>query len=145
MKGVQNMNKEKQKQEALARMKMLQIMPAVIRDFKNNNKVYYSERQNSYFLATLYWLDNHPEWVEMVKEFEAETGYMVYHAQLTYTEFGDLLSLFFVGEENEWEQEREDLANGQSCCKVINLNEPRFSEMGYIGIQPAMGGVTRTW
>ena len=139
------MNRQQQKQEAIKRMKMLKIMKEVIQDFKDNDKLYYSERQNSIFCATLYWLDNHPEWAGMVKEFEAETGYLVYHAQLTHTEFGDLLSLFFVGEEDEWEYEREDLVNGQSCCKVLNLSEPRFSEMGYIGFQPAMGGITRTW
>ena len=137
---------KKQKQEALNRMKMLHLMKEVIDDFEKNDKVYYSERQNSFFNATLYWLDNHQEWAQQVKEFETRTGCLVYHCQLTYTEFGKLLSLFYVDKDEEnWEQDRKDIQDREVFVKVINLDDDFCSDYGYIGIQPSMGGVTRTW
>ena len=62
--------KKKQKEEAIKRMKLLHLMPQVIEDFEKSDRVYYSERQNSFFCATLYWLDNHKEYVDLVKDFE---------------------------------------------------------------------------
>ena len=136
---------QEQKQQALSRMKAMKIMKEVIDDFKKNGRVYYSERQNSFFQATLYWLDNNPEWEIMVKEYEKESGCLVYHAQLTHTEIGDMLSLFFVsGYKEDWPQENEDIANGRVCAHVINLSDG-YSETGYIGFKPIFGGVVRTW
>ena len=138
--------KERQKQEALKRMGMLHIMKEVIDDFKQNNKLYYSERQNSFFNATLYWVDNNPAWADLIKRFELKNGVLVYHCQLTHTEFGDLLSLLYVAkDEDEWSQERKDIETGEVFVKVVNLNEDLFSEYGYIGIKPSMGGITRVW
>lgn len=137
--------KQKQKEEALKRMKLLQIMPQVIKDFKNNNKVYYSERQNSFFLATLYWVDNHEEYVQLIKEFEKKHKALVYHAQLTHLTYGDNLALFYVSsEEEEWEQDKNDILNGQLFSRVLNLDDEMCSDFGYIGVKPCMGGVIRT-
>lgn len=140
------MKREKQKQEAIKRMEMLHIMKEVIEDFKKNDKVYYSERQNSFFNATLYWLDNNPEWAKQVKEFENKNGVLVYHCQLTHTEMGDLLSLLYVAkDEDEWSRERKDIEDREVFVKVLNLDDDFCSDYGYIGIQPSMGGITRTW
>ena len=120
-------------------------MPQVIKDFKNNNKVYYSERQNSFFLATLYWVDNNEEYVQLIKEFEKKHKALVYHAQLTHLEYGDNLALFYVSsEEEEWEQDKADILNGQLFSRVLNLQCEYDSDFGYIGIRPCMGGVVRT-
>lgn len=137
--------KQKQKEEALKRMKLLQIMPQVIKDFKDNNRVYYSERQSTFFLATLYWVDNKEEYVKLIKEFEKKHKALVYHAQLTHLTYGDNLSLFYVSnEEEEWERDKEDILNGQLFSRVLNLDDEMCSDFGYIGIKPCMGGVVRT-
>lgn len=134
----------KQKQEALKRMSMLQLLSQVKKDFEKNDRVYYSERQSAIFNATLYWLDNHQEYVDLVKEFEKKTHYLVYHCQLTHTHFGDLLSLFYVStNEQEWEMDKEDLKRGIMFVYVANVNEPTFNEYGTIEIKPSMGGVAR--
>ena len=141
-----NFGENKQKEEAIKRMKMLKIMPQVIEDFEKNNRVYYSERLDSIFCATLYWLDNHKEYVELVKEFEKKHKALVYHAQLTHFEFSDCLALFYVSkEETEWERDRKDITNGEMFCYVANLNDEFCSDYGYIGIRPAYGGVARTY
>lgn len=138
--------KTKQKQEALKRMRMLQIMPQVIKDFEKNERVYYSERLNSMFPATLYWLDNHQEYVDLVNEFEKEHNALVYHAQLTHTKIGDLLSLFYVSkDEDYWSLDRKDILNGQVYSRVLNIQDDFLSDFGTIGIKSVMGGVLRTW
>lgn len=138
--------KEKQKQEAIKRMKHLQIMDNVIKDFKNKGIIYYSERINSMFPATLYWLTNNPEWVKMVKEFEEINGALVYHAQLTHTKMGDLLSLMYVSKnEEDWKEDHELLINedGMMYSMVYNLDDDMLSDMGIVQMKPAMGGVVR--
>lgn len=137
--------KEKQKNEALKRMAMLNLMPQVIKDFKKNNKVYYSERQNAFFNAILYWLDNEPNYVELVNKFEKEHNCLVYHCQLTHMEFGDILSLLYVSEnEEEWEQDKKDLREGCAFSYVVNIGCECFNDFGTIGIRPSQGGVLRT-
>ena len=137
--------KEKQKAEALKRMSILKIMKEVRDDFKENNRVYYSERQNALFNAVLYWLDNNEEWEEMVKKFEKKHHYLVYHCQLTHLPFGDCLSLLYVSDDEEqWENDKEDLKNGYAYCFVKNLQCDYDSDWGTIGVKPSMGGIVRT-
>ena len=134
--------KDKQRQEGLERLRMLGVMGKVRQDFAHG-KLYYSERQNAFFNAVLYWVDNNPTWLDKIKQFEDKNKVMVYHAQLTHFEFGDCLSLFYVGkDEEEWENERDDLRKGISFVKCIDPNSD-FSEYGYIGIKPSMGGIAR--
>lgn len=138
-------DKQKQKEEAIKRMKLLQLMPQVIKDFEKNDRVYYSERQSAIFNATLYWLDNHKEYVDLVKEFEKKHNALVYHAQLTHLVYGDNLALFYVSnEEEEWAQDKKDIINGQLYSRVLNLDDEMCSDFGYIGVKPSMGGVVRT-
>ena len=137
--------KEKQKQEALKRMKTLKLMREVINDFKENGKVYYSERQNAMFNAVLYWIDNNDEYVEIVKKFEKKHNALVYHCQLTHLKYGDCLSLLYVSKnEEEWDYDKEDLNNGYAFCYVKNLQCDYDSDFGSIGLRPSMGGVVRT-
>lgn len=137
--------KEKQKEEALKRMRMLQLLPNVIKDFEKKNKVYYSERQNKFFNAVLYWVDNEKKYVDVVNEFEKKHNCLVYHCQLTHMEFGDCLSLLYVSEnENEWSQDKKDIKEGYAFVYVANLDTPSYSEFGTIGIKPSQGGVLRT-
>ena len=137
--------REKQIKEALLRMKLLRLDSSVVNLFKKEQKLFYSERQSKIFNAVLYWLDNKPEYVELVKKFEDQTHYLVYHCQLTHFEFGDCLTLLFVtNDEEEWVRERMDLNSGCIFSYVINLDDSENSEFGTVGIKPSMGGVLRT-
>lgn len=134
-----------QKQEALVRIKMLGLHPNVAKELEKDIK-YYSERQSKLFDGILYWIINNEKFVNAVKEFEEKTNNYVYHAQLTHFEFGDCLALMYVSNnEKEWKREREELAEGNVYCYVVNLDEPNFSEYGYVGIKPKNGGVTRIY
>ena len=66
-----NIPMEEKKQEALARMKFLDLHKNIIKEFDKENIVNMSER------AYLYWLTD--EQKQYVSEFEEEYNALVYH------------------------------------------------------------------
>lgn len=137
--------RQKQKAEALERMKSLKLAKNVIKSFKDEGVIYYSENQGGPFQGILYWLSNEPDYVKLVDEFEKKYNSTVYHAELSHLVFGDCLSLFYVSDtEEEWEMDREDLQDGYAFVYVVNLDDPDCSEFGTIGVRPINGGVVRT-
>ena len=128
---------ERKKQEALERMKMLNLYPNIIKEFQQDNTVNMSE------LGFLYWLTD--EQKEYVSEFETEHDALVYHVIHNYTEFGELLTFFYVSDqEEEWEYDRADLKDGYACAYVKNLDEDAFSEFGSVAFKEQFGGLVRT-
>lgn len=130
--------------EAIKRLNKLGLMKEVIDAFKEG-KIYYSERQNSQFPATLFYLENEPKYVEMVKKFEEENGYKVYHVIKTSTNFGEILDFLFVSTyEEDWEYEIEEY-NGTFYVMSManNLTDDSCSDMGTITVRPVMGGLER--
>lgn len=143
------MTRQKQKQEALKRMKLLKLHSNVINEFKKEDVVYYSERQNAIFDGILYWVSNKPEYVEIIKEFETRHNALVYHAQFTRTTFGDCLTLLYVSQyDEEWEMDEHDLSQTEimhTCAYVVNLDDHDCSEFGYVGLVRKNGGVSRVY
>ena len=130
---------EKQKKEAIKRMKMLKLHSNVIADFKED-VLNYSE----YGMGILFWVEDE-EWKSYIRDFETRYNAKVYHVIHSHTELGELLSMLYVSDdEEEWEWDRKDLQVGISCAYVENLNDPYCSEIGSIGIQPIFGGIRRT-
>ena len=128
---------ERKKQEALERMKMLNLYPNIIKEFQQDNTVNMSE------LGFLYWLTD--EQKEYISEFETEHDALVYHVIHNYTEFGELLTFFYVSDqEEEWEYDRADLKDGYACAYVKNLDEEAFSEFGSVAFKEQFGGLVRT-
>lgn len=130
--------KEMQKQEALERMKMLQLHKNAINEFRIQGVVNLSER-----FGVLYWLNEQQQ--QIVKDFEIRHHAVVYHAIHNFTEFGEMLALLFVSSyQEEWEEEQEELQRGMAIAYVKNLDDENCSEFGSIGIQPSFGGLRRT-
>lgn len=128
---------EKAKKEAIERMKILKLSRNAITDFKDDDRLYKSED-----LGFLYWLYDDEE--EMVKKFEKEHECVVYHVILSRTNIGTMYSLLYVSlDDEEWEEDRADLQNGQVLAYVVNKAAPECSEIGYIGIKPQNGGLVR--
>ena len=140
-----------QKAEAIKRLELLKLLPNVITDFKNNDTVYYSERQNKIFDGILYWISDNEDYERLVKEFEENYDALVYHTQLTRFSYGLCLSMLFVSKyQEEWEMERDAITNPydgviDTYAYVANLNEPDFSEIGRIGIVRKNGGISRVY
>jgi hypothetical protein len=128
------------KAEAIKRMKLMKLMPEIIEQFEQDNVVHYSET-----MGILYWLPNKPKWVEKVKEFEEKYKCLVYHAEYSRTEIGDLLTLFYVSDhKDEWERDRQDLVDQNPLVYVWNMECPFSSEFGCITFKSINGGVKRT-
>lgn len=141
MENNNNNLRQQQKAEAINRMKKLHIMGSVIRDFRDNDVVYYSENLGI-MAGILYWLTNEPDYVQLAQDFEKETGGLIYHAELSHTVFGDLLTFFYVSsEKEEWEYDHEDLDSGIQMVYVNNLADPMCSEFGSVYVTPMNGGV----
>lgn len=140
------MNKEnKMKQEAIKRLKMLDLNSNVLSDFANDEVVYISEHQKIMGLdaGILFWAND--EQMNYIREFEEKNGVLVYHAILTPFIYGKCLSLLYVSKyEEEWELEKSALRNGRIPSYVYNLSNPNYSEAGMISIKKAAGGLIRT-
>ena len=129
---------EKKKEEAIKRMKTLDIFTETIRQFKNEELVSYSEPP----LGANYWLDD--EQKRIVKEFEEEYNALVYFVIRSYTEFGKLDSFLYVSDhEEEWEMDIEDIKDGYAVAYVYNYDAPEYSEFGSIAVTERFGGLVR--
>lgn len=132
--------REQMKQEALARMKLLNLHPNVVNEFQNEDKLNYSEGT----LGILYWATD--EMKQIVEDFEKKTGYKVYHLiDNNSEEIGHMLTLLYVSTDmEEWTYDRRDIQDGCPLAYVENLTYPDCSEFGSVGVRPANGGVVRT-
>ena len=132
------MERNIQKQEAIHRMKMLNLHGNVLREFEQENRLNMSE-----YGGFLYWLDSDQQ--AIVDEFEAEWNALVYHVIHSYTSIGEMLTLLYVSNyPEEWEYDRLDLAEGYPLAYVKNLDDPFLSEIGSVGIECRIGGLIRT-
>lgn len=140
--------KQLQKKEALNRLRILQtkygLLENVITEFEKEDTLYYSEYVNKQCPAILYWVSNKEEYQRAIKEFEEEYDALVYHAILTSTTFGTILTLLYVTEQEEvWKEDRENLNEGMALAYCINLEDDTYSEFGSVQIAGAKGGITR--
>ena len=130
--------KEKMKQEAVERMKMLGISPTAIKIFEEDGEVGLSASPVFPICGIT------PEYKKLIDKWEGETGYMAYHAIYNKTSVGALLSILFVsGDEEEWELDRGDMEAGYPMAYVFNLDIPEFSEYGSISVKNVDGVLER--
>ncbi len=124
--------------EAVDRMKMLQLHPNAIREFRDSGTL------NASYYGALYFLTDGQK--ERVKKFEDESGGVVYHVIQNYTEIGEMLSFLYVSKyPEEWDMDRADLTDDEPVVYVANLTDENCSEYGHIGIRKLAGGVIRIY
>ena len=132
--------RKEKKTEAIKRMRLMKLLPNIIKEFEKDDVLYYSE-----MMGILYWVSNNQEWAEYIGRFEKKYDALVYHAELSMLEFGDCLSLFYVSDhKDEWEHDLLDLKDGYPIVYVWNIDDPSSSEFGGIGFKSLNGGVKRT-
>ena len=131
------MDKEKMKQEAIKRMKLLGMHPNPIEEFEKTGKLNRSDR------AILYWLNDEEK--EMVQKAEEEIGFLVYHVIHSFSNVGETYDMLYVSKyDEEWEDDIELLKEGYAYSYCYNKTHPQDSEIGTIGIKPLFGGLLRT-
>jgi hypothetical protein len=130
--------REIKKQEAIKRLNTMNIIEDAINQFIDDDIVMVSDNP----FGMLYWLND--DYKKLVAEFEAEYNGLVYIANYCVTEFGRLLSLFYVSDyDEEWVMDNEDIAEGYAMVYCINLDCPDFSEFGSIAYESINGGIKR--
>lgn len=142
--------RNKQKQEAIKRLEILEneylLHKNVLKEFKQDETIYYSETFNKLFSGILYWLRNKDEFIEKVNEIEEKRNIYVYHCILTHTAFGDLLTMLYVSNDEEfWDFEKEQLQDGYSSSYVWNMSFELDSGFGDVGINGVNGGIVRRY
>lgn len=131
-----NVTNAMQIEEAIKRMKKIKLHHNVINEFING-KLNLSEH------AMLFWLDDAEN--EMVRNWEKETGNVVYHVIKNNLEFGLCYSFLYVSKYPEdWDRDDYDIDDGVVFAYVRNATDEYCSEYGLICIKPCFGGVLRT-
>lgn len=129
---------EEMKQEAINRMKALNIYGPAIKQFDKDNIIMVSEPNGG-----LYWADDAE--MKMIKQFEDEHDAVVYIVVRQYFEFGKCDSLLYVSKyKDEWEMDNEDIRDDISMSYTVNHDWPDGSEFGSIGVRHFAGGLIRT-
>ena len=132
------MERNIQKQEAIRRMKMLKLHSNALQEFEQEDRLNMSE-----YGGVLFWLSEKEQ--AIVDEFEVKRKALVYHVIHNYTSFGEMLTLLYVSSSpEEWEYDRMRLADGYPLAYVENLDDPRLSEIGSVGVESRIGGLIRT-
>ncbi len=130
---------EEKKQEALKRMKALELHKDCIEAFEKRNEIWISESK-----GILFDLSQRPKILEAIKNVEEKYNVLVYHTILSLTEFGTLVTMFYVSdEEDEWKMDWEDMKENYACCFVANLDDEDCSEFGSICYKKQFGGLIR--
>lgn len=135
-----NISREDKKIEAVKRMRAMGIISDAVKQFLNDDKVMVSEPP----LGGLYYLND--EQKKMVQDFENEWNGLVYLVVRSYTNFGTMDSLFYVGDHKEdWEMDNADIKENYSCVYVVNHDMPDGSEFGTIMFKSVGGGILRVF
>ena len=137
--------KQKQINEATRRLEMLKGLHLnVLKDWKKDQTVNVSERQTlgNMTMGMLFWANDGQK--KLIEKFEEKWDAVVYHCTHEYTIFGELLDMFYVSKhEEEWERDRDELADGYLIAYCENLSDPWCSEIGSIRFGVSGGGLIR--
>jgi hypothetical protein len=131
-----------QKEKALECMQKLDIYKPYIRAFEKNGTVTLFERFAGYYITD----DQEPELLKKIKEFEAETGSLVYAVTHEIFEFGECYSFLCVSKyEEDWDYSVSAGRFGAYVWAYVwNKDQEFCSEYGTIGVQSFGGGIVRT-
>lgn len=126
------------KEEALRRMKALNMFKDAIRLYETKGVVMMSES----LLGTLFFLDESIK--KEVEYFEKSENALVYAVIHTPSSFGDLYSLLYVSDyEENWDYDNLYIKDGTPYAYVVNTDDPMLSETGIIGVVSRNGGLVR--
>lgn len=131
-----------QKEKAIECMQQLNIYKPYINAFDKKGTVTLFERFGGYYIDT----DNEPELLNKIKEFEEETGSLVYAVTHEILEFGECYSFLCVSKyEEDWDMTVETGSYGSYAWSYVwNKSCEWCSEYGTIGVKSFGGGIART-
>ena len=129
-----------QKEVALSAMKSLDIYKPYIKKFEKDGTITLFERFGGYYIDE----DNEPELLKKIREFEAETGSLVYAVTHEMFPFGECYSFLIVSKyDEEWDVTLEEIKDGYAFSYVWNKTDDYCSEFGTIAVRSFGGGIAR--
>lgn len=129
-----------QKEVAIKCLKSLDIYSPYIKKFEKDGTVTLFERFGGYYIDK----DQEPELFNKIKQFEAETGSLVYAVTHEMFWFGECYSFLIVSKyDEEWEMTLEEIKDGYAFAYVWNKSDEICSEFGTIGLKSFGGGIAR--
>lgn len=132
--------KDKVLQEAMARLSMLEELYNInpnIKKYFENGKLYYSYITGGGYIGSIDTIDYDERYATIVKVFEEQTSYLVYHV----IERDNTISLLFIGDNhNNWIDERPSKAGILAWIFNVDTHE---NELGYIQIDSLQGALYR--
>ena len=130
---MQNTLHEKQKTEAVSRLKLMGVREDVRRKFEEDGIVMLCVSEQ--------YRPVDEETAEAIREFEREHDATVFLAVRMFAFVADLDALLFIGKyEEEWESQQNDLRDGYAMSYCINRDYPECSEMGDIAFRVTKDG-----
>lgn len=131
------------KKEALRRMRVLRLLnsgyDSPVGDFQLRERAWKSEA-----FGILYYLDEKD--IKAIKQFEQKYKkyeMKVYHCYKAYTEFGTILYMLYVSnnEDDTPESFDEGLRRGYTFVYAHNFDDEYCSEFGSVSIRSQYGGI----
>ncbi len=140
--------REKQKQEAIKRLELLQkeylVHKNVLKEFKEDGTIYYSESFGGFYSGILYWLNNREDFLNIVNEIEKKKDIFIYHCILNhYKDNRDVLTMLYISaDEENWGFEKNQLINdGFIDVCICNLDCKSFFDFRNAEIIGVNGGL----
>lgn len=132
------MEREALKEEALKRMELIGLPADIISALRDGDTIYHSKAHG--VMGRLL-----PAEEAVIERFEKDTDAFVYHVICSENSFGRQYTLLQVSPfEEDWEEERNDLKEGQTLAYVENVSHPDWSEFGTVFFKTTGAGLVRT-
>lgn len=133
--------KERMKKEAVRRLKELKLYEPALEEYENEDRLYLSERTP--YGGILYWADQYPEVMDMVKDIETKyKDYLVYHVLHDGSGYSFLVVSKYYKECPELENRHDSY--GFNAFAVVPYEQGLY-DLGDICIKNFGGGLIRTY
>ena len=136
----ETMDRNKQMMEAMERLTTLENIYEInpkIKKYFSEGKLYYSYITGG-FLGSIDTINYDKRYAKVVKAFEEQTSYLVYHV----IERGNTISLLFVSDDyNHWMEERP--TSSGVMAQVVNMDTYE-NELGFIRVDINQGALYRS-
>lgn len=130
-----------QKEKAIECMQKLNIYKPYIQKFEKDNMVTLFEGFGGFYINE----HQEPELLNKIREFEAETGSLVYAVTHEKFEFGECYSFLCISKyEKDWNYSVENTPQGSYVFSYVwNKDDDMCSEYGTIVVVSFGGGIQR--
>lgn len=136
----ETMDRNKQMKEAMERLTTLENLYDInpkIKKYFSEGKLYYSYITGG-FLGSIDTINYDKRYADVVKAFEKQTSYLVYHV----IEHGDTISLLFVSDDyNHWLEERP--TSSGVMAQVVDMDTYE-NKLGFIRLDTNQGALYRS-